>query len=151
MMHLADLMIASPSMPIGQQLQASISSQITSEQSLAGRLTLLGDPALVLASPVVAGTAPPESSLPSHPELLQNYPNPFNPSTAIAFALPHSMRVTIKVYNALGQEIATLLDGVRQAGSGVVEWNAQGFASGVYLYRLTAGSTVRTRTMILLR
>jgi len=151
MIHLADLMTISPGVPIGELMQASISSQITSEQSIAGRLSLLGDPALIVASPVVAGTTPPESSLPSHPELLQNYPNPFNPTTAISFTLPQSMRVTLKVYNALGQEIATLVDGIRQAGPSVIEWNAQGLASGVYLYRLTAGSTVRTRTMVLLR
>ncbi len=83
--------------------------------------------------------------------LSQNYPNPFNPSTQIRFALPAAADVRLKVFNALGQEVATLADGRYEAGSYTVRWNAQNFASGVYLYRLQAGRYSDTRKMILIK
>jgi hypothetical protein len=70
--------------------------------------------------------------------LSQNYPNPFNPSTTIGFALPTSGRVVLKVYDLLGREMATLLDGQRAAGTYNLSFNAAEYSSGVYLYRLSA-------------
>jgi hypothetical protein len=88
---------------------------------------------------------------PGHFELRQNYPNPFNPSTTIRFTLVHSGQVTLKVYNLLGQEIATLLSGSELAGSHEVRFDAAGLPSGVYLYRLqTAGLSI-AKPMILLK
>jgi photosystem II stability/assembly factor-like uncharacterized protein len=84
-------------------------------------------------------------------ELLQNYPNPFNPSTTIEFALPKSAFVTLKVYNLLGEEVATLVAEQRSAGIHKFNWDARGLASGVYLYRLEAGEFVETRKLILMR
>jgi hypothetical protein len=71
--------------------------------------------------------------------LKQNYPNPFNPSTTIEFALPKSAFVTLKVYNLLGEEVATLIAEKRSAGIHKFNWDTMGLASGVYLYRLETG------------
>jgi hypothetical protein len=81
----------------------------------------------------------------------QNYPNPFNPTTTFEFALPHSGFVTLKVYNILGKEVATLISEKLTAGSYKYNWNASGLSSGVYLYRIQAGTYVDSRKMILLR
>jgi hypothetical protein len=72
--------------------------------------------------------------------LSQNYPNPFNPSTAISFQLPMNSRVTLKVFDMLGREIATLVNDERGAGTHRVSWDASGRPSGVYVYRLVARS-----------
>jgi hypothetical protein len=85
-------------------------------------------------------------------KLEQNYPNPFNPSTNIQFQLPAATNVTLKIYNILGQEVATLLNNERlTAGLQTVPFNASSLASGVYLYRLEAGSFVQTRKMTLIK
>ena len=78
------------------------------------------------------------NELPKQFRLEQNYPNPFNPSTTIEFALPKSSFVTLKVYNLLGEEVATLFAEQRSAGIHKLNWDAKGLASGVYLYRLEA-------------
>jgi hypothetical protein len=83
--------------------------------------------------------------------LSQNYPNPFNPSTNIEFDLPKTSKVTLKVFNILGEEVATLLSASLLSGSHSVEWDASNLASGVYLYRLQAGDYVETRKMVLMR
>ena len=85
------------------------------------------------------------SERPDRFALLQNYPNPFNPSTTIAFALPHTSDVTLKVLNILGEEVAILIAGERTAGSFTATWDASDMPSGVYFYRLTAGEYVQTR------
>ncbi len=89
-------------------------------------------------------------------ELFQNYPNPFNPSTAISYRLNKSAEVELAVYNALGQKIAVLVQEKQAAGNYRVQWNGRNeageqAASGVYLYRLRAGSAVETRKMVMLR
>ena len=71
----------------------------------------------------------------------QNYPNPFNPTTNIAFALPVSAHVTLRVYDAAGKEVARLLDGAMESGYNTIQWTAGSLASGVYVYRLEAFST----------
>lgn len=78
--------------------------------------------------------------LPVSFDLRQNYPNPFNPSTSIEYTLPEFSRVTLKVYNLLGQEVKTLVDEEVDAGENSAEWDASGTASGVYFYRLDARS-----------
>jgi hypothetical protein len=80
-----------------------------------------------------------------------NYPNPFNPSTTIRYELPHASQVSLKVYNTLGQEVATLVNETKPGGAYTVEFNAGNLASGVYLYRLQAGNFVETRKLVVLR
>ncbi|MCJ7552884.1 MAG: YCF48-related protein [Ignavibacteriaceae bacterium] len=83
--------------------------------------------------------------------LEQNYPNPFNPSTVISYQLPVSGEVTLKVYDVLGREVATLIDEYRNSGSYEVDFNAAGLTSGVYFYKLTTDNYTETKKMILIR
>ena len=89
--------------------------------------------------------------IPSEFALHQNFPNPFNPSTAIKFQLPSESYVKLVVYSLLGQELAVLVDGKQSAGFKSVEFDASGLPSGVYLYRLSAGSFTQVRKMLLVR
>jgi predicted GH43/DUF377 family glycosyl hydrolase len=90
-------------------------------------------------------------SVPTSYIMYQNYPNPFNPATTIEFDLPKTTEVSLKVFNILGEEVATLVSDRLSAGSYSYEWNASNLASGVYLYRLQAGDYVETRKMVLMR
>ena len=89
--------------------------------------------------------------IPTRFTLMQNYPNPFNPSTTIRFGLPERSRVRLTVYNALGEQVAQLIDGDREAGYYSVTFDAVGLASGVYFYRITAGAFVETKRLLLIR
>ena len=82
---------------------------------------------------------------------MEAYPNPFNPMTTIAFSLSHDEYVRLEVFNALGQSVGVLVDGVRPPGSHTVRFYASGLPSGLYVYRLSVGSQTHTRTMILSR
>ncbi len=100
---------------------------------------------------VIVGIEVSESALPRSYELYQNYPNPFNPVTVIKFDLPRTSEVTLKIFNVLGEEVATLLSASLLSGSYVYEWDATGVASGVYVYRLQTGDFVETKKMVLMR
>lgn len=93
----------------------------------------------------VSGTIPESFTLD------QNYPNPFNPSTTIKFALPGAGFVSLKIYNLLGQEVATLVDQVLASGSYQTTFDGSRLASGIYVSRLQAGGTTLTRKMVLLK
>jgi hypothetical protein len=84
-------------------------------------------------------------------DLEQNYPNPFNPTTTIKFSIPTQDHVTLKVYDILGNEVATLVNEVRSEGSYNVNFDASNLASGAYLYKLTAGEFTSTQKMLLLK
>ncbi|HUI30539.1 MAG TPA: T9SS type A sorting domain-containing protein [Candidatus Acidoferrales bacterium] len=88
---------------------------------------------------------------PTRYALLQNYPNPFNPTTNIRYSVPQNGYVTLKIYNVLGQEVATLFSGVQHAGDYVATFDASRYASGIYFYRLQAGNTSLTKKMVLLK
>jgi hypothetical protein len=89
--------------------------------------------------------------IPAQFTLMQNYPNPFNPSTAITFGLPERSRVRLIVYNTLGEQVAGLSDGEMEAGYHTVRFDASMLSSGIYFYRIEAGSFVQTRKFVLLR
>ena len=91
------------------------------------------------------------SEIPQTLQLSQNYPNPFNPSTMIDFALPKAAQVTLEVYNMLGQKVVTLENGYLSAGQHSVSFDASDLSSGIYLYRLQAGSQVLTRSLTLVK
>jgi hypothetical protein len=84
-------------------------------------------------------------------DLQQNYPNPFNPSTKISWQSPLASHQTLKVFDVLGNEITTLVNEFRNAGRYEIEFKAEGLPSGLYFYKLQAGSFTQTRKMILLK
>jgi outer membrane protein assembly factor BamB/fibronectin type 3 domain-containing protein len=93
----------------------------------------------------------PEIQIPEVLSLSQNYPNPFNPSTTIRYDLPKQSFVTLKIYDLLGREVATLVNEVRHAGFYTVRWDASRLSSGVYFYTLRAGEFRETKRMILMK
>ena len=91
------------------------------------------------------------TDLPEHYNLFPAYPNPFNPTTTIDYELPITNYVEINIFNLLGQKIETLVSQRQPAGKYYVQWNASGYASGIYYYQLRSGNRILTRKMILLR
>lgn len=89
--------------------------------------------------------------IPMNAELRQNYPNPFNPATEILFSVDRPGNVTLQVYDVLGNKVADLVNGYREAGSHSVNFNASGLSSGTYFYVLNASGTVLSRKMALLK
>lgn len=89
--------------------------------------------------------------LPTTYALKQNYPNPFNPSTMISYSLPNNTFVTLKVFDVLGNEVATLVNEEKPAGNFEVEFNASGLSSGIYFYRIQTESFVDTKKLIMLK
>jgi hypothetical protein len=90
----------------------------------------------------------------AHPvtfSLRQNYPNPFNPSTRIVFTLSGRESIKLEIFDILGRKIATLVDGIREAGEHAVNFDASGLQSGVYFYQITAGTTVQAKKMLLIK
>jgi hypothetical protein len=83
--------------------------------------------------------------------LSQNYPNPFNPSTTIQYSIPKVSNVVVKVYDVLGNEVATLVDEYKEAGRYEVNFDASKLSSGIYFYKLQAGNFVETKKMILMK
>ncbi len=107
---------------------------------------------------IIKGTTSPSTgiddlkTLPAAWRLSQNYPNPFNPSTEISFTVERSGHATLNVYNLLGQQVATLFDKAADAGRNYrVTFDGAGFGSGVYFYRLTAGTKSEMKSMVLVR
>ena len=90
-------------------------------------------------------------SQPLEPIELSNYPNPFNPTTTISYELPSNSFVTLKVYDVLGREVKTLVNGYQEAGSHSVQFNGENLPSGVYLYRLTAPGVVQVKKMLMMK
>jgi hypothetical protein len=99
----------------------------------------------------IAGVRPNDPPLASTFSLDQNYPNPFNPGTMISYSLPERTNVSLAVFNSLGQQVANLVNGESEAGYHDVQFNASNLASGIYFYRLQAGSFVQTHKMMLLK
>ncbi len=92
-----------------------------------------------------------KSATPSEFRLEQNFPNPFNPTTTVEYSLASTENVSLRVYDIIGRQVAELVSGVKSAGTHRAAFNATGMASGVYFYRLTAGNSEITKSMILLK
>ena len=92
-----------------------------------------------------------ETGIPEVYSLEQNYPNPFNPNTTIRFSVPEQANVTLKIFNSIGQEVASLLNGEITAGNHEVDFNASALSSGVYFYRINSANFTSTKKMILLK
>jgi hypothetical protein len=92
-----------------------------------------------------------DTTVPQDFRLSQNYPNPFNPSTTIEFSLPQTSHVTLRVYNMVGEEVATLVSRELPVGIHTTHWNASDMSSSVYFYRLQAGDYLDTKKLLLLR
>jgi hypothetical protein len=102
---------------------------------------------MITSVPAGAGSA----GLPANFSLEQNYPNPFNPSTVIPFSVPSKAFVLLKIFDPVGREVSVLLSEELQAGAYAQKWDAADLASGIYFYRLQAGSFTETKKLILLR
>jgi hypothetical protein len=112
------------------------------------RIDLLKRVMQYFSVPVSVG---PAAEVPLVYSLEQNYPNPFNPTTTIRYQLPARVHVTLKVFGVLGDEIATLVDQVEESGDRSVRFDASALATGVYFYRLTAGTYVEIRKMMIVK
>lgn len=97
------------------------------------------------------GIEPVNNKVPERFALMQNYPNPFNPETKISFSLPQKSLAELKVFDALGREIAVLLSEEVNAGTYNINFNAVKYPSGVYFYRLSAGNFTQTKKMVLVK
>ena len=91
------------------------------------------------------------NTVPQSMRLDQNYPNPFNPETKIAYAVPKTASVSLKIFNVLGQEVATLYNGIQSPGSYTATFNGVNLASGAYIYTLTVGDQTMTKKMLMLK
>jgi hypothetical protein len=106
---------------------------------------------LELQSPFTQVGEDPVTGIPVLVHLYQNYPNPFNPTTVISYQLPVVSNVRLGVYDLLGREVSVLVNEKKNAGVHEVKFDASGLSSGVYFYRLTAGTFVQARKLLLLR
>lgn len=104
-----------------------------------------------MQSTIITSVSEVVGEVPKSFSLEQNYPNPFNPATTIEFSLFRSGYVTLKVFNLLGEEVATLVQGELNVGKYKTQWNSMGFPTGVYFYRLQTADFVETRKLLLLR
>ncbi len=100
---------------------------------------------------ILEGITSNQNNLPENYSLLQNYPNPFNPSTTISYSLPKAGDVKLIVFDILGREVATLVNGFIGAGNHTVDFNASNLSSGVYLYKIQTGDFTETRKMVLIK
>ena len=148
---LINSMIQKPNEPIGMLFKETKSNCSFLDYDVIRKITFLGDPALTVKHPV----APTFVQNPfSHPEsfvLKQNFPNPFNPTTVIGYQLPVQSIVTLKIFDILGREVKTLINDRQSAGIHSVTFNANNLPSGVYFYRLHAGSYSATKKLIILK
>jgi hypothetical protein len=105
----------------------------------------------IITADKLTGITSDNKSVPDMFSLSQNYPNPFNPSTTIEFSIMNSSIVNLSVYNILGQKVISLLNQAMSAGNHNIKFNASGLSSGIYFYKLTAGSESKIKKMNLLK
>ena len=149
-------MTGKASIPAGQHDVVMISYQGDGQIELESAIVVGEDAGKMNVTIKSVGSGSPNGALPSVFALSQNMPNPFNPTTEISFSVPQATEVKLEVLNILGQSVRTLVDEFKAAGSYSVTWdsrdnNYRGVASGIYLYRITAGEFTDTRKMILMK
>lgn len=135
---------------LGSNFEARIGSVSKYEASARAALAALPESASTAEPPVEVDVVAKEA-LPTTSHLFPNYPNPFNPSTEIRFALPEASHVSLVVYDVTGREVVRLVDGRMEAGTHRVTFDASSLASGLYLYRMVAGTFVQHGKMLLLK
>ncbi len=128
-----------------------IDIKLTDETGKVIKLNLKTGEEIVINDATVKKLGVSTVEIPEEYSLEQNYPNPFNPSTTISWQSPVGSRQTLKVYDILGNEVATLVDEYREAGRYEVEFNASQLSSGIYFYKLTAGSFSQTKKMTIIK
>jgi hypothetical protein len=106
---------------------------------------------IMLLKDFVSDVEPVNNVIPSAYALDQNYPNPFNPTTNINFSIPNEAFVTLDIYNAIGQKVASLVNEDKSAGTYTVDFNATNLTSGIYFYKITADNFTDTKKMILMK
>jgi hypothetical protein len=116
-----------------------------------GKIYLVTDAGLYKTMSIASAHTVEQPIPPNSIYLCQNYPNPFNPSTTISFSIVQRAGVSLKIYDCLGRNVATLVEGVREAGQHQVPFDASALSSGMYFYRLTAGEFAATKKMIIAR
>jgi hypothetical protein len=134
----------------GTKAQSVVGQSFVGRMSENGRIIESGFLADTLFRGTVVGVID-EPVIPVEFRLEQNYPNPFNPGTTIQFQLPMKSHVTLRVYDILGQEVATLINEKREAGICKVQFDGSGLTSGVYICRLVAGDYVSTKKLLLVK
>ena len=113
---------------------------------------VVGQNGIVLRTGIPVGIVETENNIPTDICLYQNYPNPFNPITKIKFEIPKTMKINFLIYDILGREVKKLINNeMKQAGRYVVEFDGTNYASGVYFYRIEAGTFVQSKKMVLIK
>jgi glycerophosphoryl diester phosphodiesterase len=124
-------------------------------KTLMSRLIRLGVTSIITNYPDIlrglVSVDEPNEVIPSVFSISQNYPNPFNPVTTISFTVPERGNVTVKVFNTLGQEVATLVNEIKDAGNHNISWNASGLSSGTYFCNIMYNNSLYTKKMTLLK
>ncbi|MGB5847341.1 MAG: FlgD immunoglobulin-like domain containing protein, partial [Ignavibacteriaceae bacterium] len=118
--------------------------------------TVVGQSGTILRMSTTTGIEDNTIKIPTDFVLMQNYPNPFNPTTQIRFGIPEAGSVTLKIYNSVGQLVKTFVDGNMSEGYHQVTWDATDdsgnkLSSGVYFYRITAGTFNQVNKMLLMK
>ena len=157
-----------PFLPIDEEGEVVIDSTVTLNVAAAtyNYLVVLEDRSLGIHNPAftfallkasieavggVVNVEPVDNNLPNSYVLEQNYPNPFNPETKIQFSVPENAEVSLVIYDAIGNEIETLVSGQMAPGKYSYSWNASKYASGIYFYKLTSSNFVKVNKMVLIK
>jgi hypothetical protein len=139
--------------PTGRDYHTAV---VTENQMIIWGGTITGGPSFtntgaIYTNPPVIGITQTGTEIPKEYSLIQNYPNPFNPTTNIKFALPKSGLVKLVIYDILGNEVKTIVNEFKNAGSYTVDFDASSLSSGVYMYKITSGNFIDTKKMMLIK